>query len=42
MRAGASHEVTSTRRCAMKRQGCDRIMSFERGFDAHPGIERVA
>lgn len=26
----------------MKRNGIDRIMSFDRGFDAHPGIERVA
>jgi predicted nucleic acid-binding protein len=26
----------------MKRNGIDRIMSFDRGLDAHPGIERVA
>jgi predicted nucleic acid-binding protein len=26
----------------IKRNGIDRIMSFDRGFDAHPGIERVA
>ena len=26
----------------MNRHGIDRIMSFDRGFDAHSGIERVA
>lgn len=26
----------------MRRHGVDRIMTFDRGFDAHPGIERVA
>jgi predicted nucleic acid-binding protein len=26
----------------MTRNGIDRIMSFDRGFDAHPGIERVS
>ena len=26
----------------MRRHGIGRIMSFDRGFDAHPGIERVA
>ncbi len=26
----------------MRRHGIDRIMTFDRGFDAHPGIERVA
>jgi predicted nucleic acid-binding protein len=26
----------------MKRNGIDRIMSFDRGFDAHPGIERMS
>jgi uncharacterized protein len=26
----------------MSRHGIERIMSFDRGFDAHPGIERVA
>jgi len=26
----------------MLRNGIDRIMSFDRGFDSHPGIERVA
>jgi hypothetical protein len=26
----------------MHRNGIDRIMSFDRGFDSHPGIERVA
>jgi uncharacterized protein len=26
----------------MQRHGIGRIMSFDRGFDAHPGIERVA
>jgi uncharacterized protein len=26
----------------MKRHGIDRIMSFDRGFDVHPGVERVA
>jgi uncharacterized protein len=26
----------------MDRHGIERIMTFDRGFDAHPGIERVA
>jgi predicted nucleic acid-binding protein len=26
----------------MRRHGVERIMTFDRGFDAHPGIERVA
>jgi uncharacterized protein len=26
----------------MDRHGIDRIMSFDRGFDTHPGIERVS
>lgn len=26
----------------MHRNGIERIMSFDRGFDSHPGIERVA
>lgn len=25
----------------MRRHGIERIMSFDRGFDAHPGLERV-
>jgi uncharacterized protein len=25
----------------MDRHGVDRIMSFDRGFDAHPGVERL-
>jgi predicted nucleic acid-binding protein len=26
----------------MRRHGIDRIMTFDRGFDAHPGIERLS
>lgn len=26
----------------MQRNGIGRIMSFDRGFDSHPGVERVA
>jgi predicted nucleic acid-binding protein len=26
----------------MQRHGIERIISFDRGFDAHPGVERVA
>lgn len=26
----------------MQRHGVGRIMSFDRGFDAHPGVERLA
>jgi uncharacterized protein len=26
----------------MRRHGVERIMTFDRGFDAHPGIERLA
>jgi uncharacterized protein len=26
----------------MRRHGVERIMTFDRGFDAHPGIDRVA
>jgi len=26
----------------MRRHGIDRIMSFDRGFDAHPGVERLS
>ena len=26
----------------MRRHGIDRVMSFHRGFDAHPGIERLS
>jgi uncharacterized protein len=25
----------------MRRHGIDRVMTFDRGFDAHPGIERI-
>jgi uncharacterized protein len=25
----------------MRRHGIDRIMTFDRGFDAHPGVERL-
>lgn len=25
----------------MRRHGVERIMSFDRGFDSHPGVERV-
>lgn len=26
----------------MERRGIERIMSFDRGFDAYPGVERIA
>jgi uncharacterized protein len=40
------YEVLSARDAihvaVMQRNGIERIMSFDRGFDSHPGVERVA